>query len=255
VGIADADSQLVAVQTLTTGAGSRSSSSAPRAIPRLFMPSDDAGLIAWYDAALASSITQSGNVVASWTSRAGTGLLTAFDAPTSGTRTIAGKNAIDFTGTARMAGPITVPSNGNLAFHMAVAIDSVTSAFAAVISATATRDFQIDSGVEGAFAGRMNVRSIGDTYALQGGPFANVRVFSVVFDRTGSGTTRVLVNGVQVGTGVYSTALDTTLALGLMTNRTQNAYVDGAVGELIATANLAATDDHVAHLLRKWGTI
>ncbi len=33
-----------------------------------------------------------------------------------------------------------------------------------------------------------------------------------------------------------------------MTNRTQNAYVDGAVGEVIVTGNLAATADHTAYL-------
>jgi hypothetical protein len=38
-----------------------------------------------------------------------------------------------------------------------------------------------------------------------------------------------------------------------MTNRNQNAYVDGAVGEVIVTGNLAATTDHITYLAAKWG--
>jgi hypothetical protein len=252
---ADASTQLVAEQTATASGGTRTAASAAFAVPAPFSPSDDAGLIGWYDAALTSTITRSGTSLTSWASRIGSGTLAGVSSPTSGTRTVAGRNVVDFTGTARLSGSIALPANGNVAFHIAVAIDSVASAFAAALAANATRDFQLDAGSDTAFNGRLNVRNIGDTLALSGGPYTGLRVFSLIFDRTGAGTSRVLVNGVQIGSGAYSTALDPAPGFVVMANRSQNAFVDGAVGEVIVTGNLNATSQHVAHLLDKWGGV
>jgi hypothetical protein len=255
VSAADAATQLVAEQTVTASAGTRSAQSAAFAVPATFAPSDDTGLIAWYDAALTSSITRSGTAVTSWASRVGTGALTGVSAPSSGTRAVAGRNVVDFAGTARLTGSIALPVNGNVAIHMAVAIDSVASSFAALIAANATRDFQLDAASDTAFNGRLNVRNIGDTVTLSGGPYTGLRVLSIVFERTGAGTSRVLLNGVQIGSGAYSTALDPAPGLVVMANRSQNAFVDGAVGEVIVTGNLNATSQHVAHLMGKWGGV
>jgi hypothetical protein len=164
-----------------------------------------------------------------------------------------GLNVVDFTGSARVSGAVTLPANGNVAFHMVVAIDSVVNAFASLISTNAVRDFQLEANSATVFAGRMNVRSIGESYNLAGGPWSGLRLVSVVFDRTGAGTMRVLIGGIQVGTAAYSTALDSAATLALMTNRNQNAYVDGAVCEVVVTGNLAATADHSAYLAAKWG--
>ncbi len=250
---ADQGAALTVVQTLTGAGGSRSSTSAALAIPVPFLPGSDTGLVAWYDASQTSTITRSGTSVTSWAPRAGTGTLTGTSAPTSGTRSINGLNVVDFSGLARVSGAVTLPATGNVAFHMAIAIDSVTSAFASLVSTNATRDFQLEANGTTAFTGRMNVRNIGESYNLTGGPWVGLRIFSVIFDRTGAGTMRVLVNGTQVGTGPYSTALDSAATLALMANRNQNAYVDGAVAEVVVTGNLATTADHIAYLAAKWG--
>jgi hypothetical protein len=162
---------------------------------------------------------------------------------------------VDFARIARVSGAVTLPVSGNVAFHMVVAIDSVANAFAALISTNATRDFQLEANSATSFTGRMNTRNIGDAYNLAGGPWAGLRIVSVVFDRTGAGTARVLINGTQVGTGAYSTALDSAVTLAIMTNRNQNAYVDGAVGEVVVTQTVGATADHVAYLAAKWGVV
>jgi hypothetical protein len=252
---ADQGAALTVVQTLTTAAGSRGATSTSLSIPVPFTPAADTGLVLWYDAALTSTITRSGTAVTSWAPRTGTGTLAGTSAPTSGTRTVNGLNVVDFTGAARVSGAVTLPANGNVAFHIVVAIDSITSTFASLISTNSTRDFQLEANSATSFAGRMNTRNIGDSYNLAGGPWSGLRIVSVVFDRTGTGTARVLINGTQVGTGVYSTALDSAVTLAIMTNRNQNAYVDGAVGEVIVTQTVGATADHVAYLAAKWGVV
>jgi hypothetical protein len=250
---ADEGAALTVAQTLTAGGGNRTSTSPALAIPLTFVPSADAGLVAWWDASATSTIARSGTTLTSWVARAGTGTLTGASGPTSGTRAIAGQNVVDFAGSARVSGAVTLPPDGNVAFHMVVAIDSVANAFASLISANATRDFQLEANNATLFSGRMNVRNIGEAYNLAGGPWAGLRLVSVLFDRTGTGTMRVLIGGTEVGAGAYSTALDSAATLALMTNRNQNAYVDGAVCEVVVTGNLAATANHAAYLSAKWG--
>jgi hypothetical protein len=252
---ADQGAALTVVQTLATAAGSRSATSLGQSIPVPFTPAADTGLVLWYDASVTATITRSGTAVTSWAPRAGTGTLTGISGPASGTRTVNGLNVVDFAGIARVSGAVTLPVSGNVAFHMVVAIDSVANAFAALISTNATRDFQLEANSATSFTGRMNTRNIGDAYNLAGGPWAGLRIVSVVFDRTGAGTARVLINGTQVGTGAYSTALDSAVTLAIMTNRNQNAYVDGAVGEVVVTQTVGATADHVAYLAAKWGVV
>lgn len=68
-----------------------------------FVPSDVAGLLAWFQADNAGSITSSGGAVSQWNDLSGGGnhlaQATGANQPTTGTRTINGRNVIDFDGT------------------------------------------------------------------------------------------------------------------------------------------------------------
>jgi hypothetical protein len=257
IAAADAGRAVSVVETLTDAAGSRTATSLPAAVPSAFVPGDDAGVIVWYDADTPTTLTASGGVVSSWLSRAGTQTLGQVDVgsrPATGTRSIGGRNALDFNGTDRMSGPVAVPADGNVAVHAVLAIDSVTSAFAAILSMDgAAADFQVDANSATQFDGRMNVSGIGASVALTGGPFSGARILSVVFDRTGSGTFRVFVDGVERGTSAYTASLDATQVLYLMSNRSQNAYVDGAVGEVIVTRTVTNRALYHAYLSARWG--
>lgn len=253
VGANDAGTILTVAQTIAAAGGSRTAVSAAFAIPAV-SPDQDAGLIAWYDAADAATIASSGSSVTSWASRTGVGTLAGVGGPQRGTRTINGLDVIDFSGTARMTGGLAIPASGDVALHAVIAIDAVASAFSAPISCRGTtRDFQLDSNDGTQFAGRMNVAGIGTGYALSGGPFSGLVLVSLVFDLTGTGTTQVFVNNVLRGTGPYTTALDAAQTLGLMTNRNQNAFFDGAVAEVAVTASIAARDSYTTYLSSKWG--
>ncbi|MCU0906549.1 MAG: hypothetical protein MUF73_03695 [Rhodobacteraceae bacterium] len=254
---ADAGRALTVAETLTDSAGNRTAASLPLAVPGVFAPGDDAGVIVWFDAATAATITATAGVVSGWASRVGTQSLGQADPasrPTTGSRSIGGRNVVDFDGTDRLSGTVALPANGNVAVHAVLAIDSVTSAFAAVLAMDApAADFQLDSNNAGQFDGRMNVAGIGGSVSWTGGPFSGVRIISVILDRTGSATYRVFVDGVERAVSAYTAPLDTTQILHLMTNRSQNAFVDGAVGEVIVTGSISNRALYHTYLAQRWG--
>jgi hypothetical protein len=151
---------------------------------------------------------------------------------------------------------VTVPANGNVAIHAVLAIDSVTSAFAAILAMDApVNDFQLDSNSATQFDGRMNATGIGASAALTGGPFPGARIVSVIFDRSGSATYRVFINGVERASVAYTASLDQAQVLYLMANRSQNAFVDGAVGEVIVTSTVTNRASYQAYLSARWGIV
>ena len=254
VGLDDLGATLTVVQALTAEGGSREAESAPVGITS-FSPADDAGLVAWFDASAAATISASGSSVVSWANLVGPETLSATGGPLTGTRTIAGRNVIDFGGSARMTGPVSLPANGDVAIHAVIAIDTVVSAFSAPLSMKAVSDFQLDANNANQFDGRLNVAGIGASYALGGGPFSGVVLISILFDRTGAGLSQVFVNGNAAGSGSYTAPLDVAQTLGLMTNRNQNAFFAGAVAEVVVTGDLGRTNAYMNHLAEKWGVV
>jgi hypothetical protein len=113
---------------------------------------------------------------------------------------------------------------------MVVAIDSVVNAFASLISTNAVRDFQLEANSASA-PSRAHERAQHRRVLQPDGRTVVGALGSCRSSSTGraAGTMRVLIGGTQVGSATYSTALDSAATLALMTNRNQNAYVDGAV--------------------------
>ena len=62
-----------------------------------------------------------------------------------GMRTLNDGNVLDFDGTAFLERAEAEPASGDVAFHMALVIDSTANAFEAVLAVDATNDFQIDA--------------------------------------------------------------------------------------------------------------
>lgn len=72
---------------------------------RIFMPSDISGLKLWFDAADTGTITHTGGAVDQWSDKSGNGNHAAESGasrPTTASRTVNGRNAIDFDGTQRL---------------------------------------------------------------------------------------------------------------------------------------------------------
>lgn len=240
------------VETLTDAFGTRSALSNTLGA---FAPSDDAELVGWWDADDPATLTESGGAVSVWAGKAGPDLTQANGArqPTTGVRTLGGRNVLDFDGGDYFDALITLPVSGDVAFHMVVVIDSTASAFEAILSVEAANDFQIDANNAAQFDGRLNTTGIGSSAALTGGPFSGARVLSVVCDFTVAGQIEVFVDGVSRAATAYTTPIDAAAALYLMTNRSRNASVNGAVAECIVSGDVANRGDYHAYLAAKWG--
>lgn len=226
------------------------------AVGATFQPPDDASLIGWWDADDAATLTQSNGLVSNWADKGGSTPITQVygpERPATGVRSLNGRNVLEFDGSKLMECSLAVPASGDIAFHLALIIDSTSSAFAAALAVEATNDFQIDANDGAAFNGRLNAAGIGSPVNLTGGPFSGALILSAVFDRTGAATAEVYVaNALRAQTG-YTTAIDPTVVMTLMTNRSQNANIDGAIAELIVTGDVSNRALHHAYLADKWG--
>lgn len=243
------------VETLSDAGGSRSAISAT--VGLAFTPAADAAVIGWWDADEASTITANAGAVQVWSDKSGgpasLGHGTAFRQPQTGTRLLAGRNVVDFDGTRFLEGNLDLPASGDVAFHMAVIVDAIDNAYEAVLAVDAINDFQIDANDATSFAGRLNIAGSGSPLSLTGGPYSGAFILSAVFDRTGTGQAEVFVSDVSRGQTAYVQPLDASVALTVMTNRSKNAWIDGAVAELIVTGDVTNRADHHAYLAAKWG--
>jgi hypothetical protein len=213
---------------------SSTAASRGRPVPGSFTPIYDPTLLVWYDASDAAMVAATGGLVSACANTAGAGGLSgAASPPRAGLLTLGGRNVLDFAGTNRLSGAGALPPDGNLAVHVVLAIDSVKSAFAAALALDAARDFQIDAASATQFSGRLNATGIGDTVALAGGPF--------------TGTLQVWINGELASSGTYATALDFAQALLFMANRSQSAFVDGALGEVVVTGDVTNRAQYQAY--------
>lgn len=254
MGAADLGLDVTTLQVQSDDFGQRIASSA--AVNSGFNPASDTQILGWWDASDTATLTESGGRVSVWADKTGGAAFTqsaGVRQPFTDNRTLNGQNVLNFDGTQFMERLDGFPSSGNTAFHMALVIDSISNAFEAVLAIdAANNDFQIDAEGATQFDGRLNAAGIGPSTSLTGGPFSGALILSAVFDFTG-GTAEVFISDTSRGSTGYTTAIDSTAALHLMTNRSQNAWINGAVAELVITEDVSNRADHHAYLASKWG--
>lgn len=250
----DVGQGLSVAETLTDGFGQRSAASA--AVGQAFAPADDPLLLGWWDAADTATISATAGAVSAWADKAGGADLSQVSAsnqPGTGVRTLNGLNVLDFQGTQCLTSSRSLPVSGDVAFHMALVIDGIANAFAAAIAVETANDFQIDANNAVQFDGRLNLVGTGSPVSLTGGPFSGALIVSAVFDRTGAAQAEVFIGGLSRGATGYAVPIDAAAALHLMTNRSINAWADGAVAELVITGDPSNRAPHHAYLAAKWG--
>ncbi|CAN0591591.1 unnamed protein product, partial [Ectocarpus sp. 12 AP-2014] len=240
----------------TDGLGQRFADSA--AVSQFFTPSSDTALLGWWDATDSATITTNGGLVSAWADKAGGSALVqpaGIQQPTTGTRSLNGQNVLDFNGNQFMQRNETLPASGNVAFHLVFEVDAINNAFEAILAVDATNDFQIDADNTTQFDGRLNVAGIGSSVSLSGGPFTGGVILSVIFDRTGAGVAEIYAGNALRGTMAYTTSIDQFSDLLLMTNRSKNAWVNGAIAELVITGDVANRASYQSYLSTKWGIV
>jgi hypothetical protein len=250
---ADYGPGLSVAETMSDANGQRSAVSAIAGAT--YLPSDDGQLLGWWDAADTATILESGGQVYGWADKAGGANLTQANLnwrPSTGARVLNGLNVLDFEGEF-MEGSRSFPASGDMAFHAVFVVDQPTNAFAALVSVEATNDFQLDANNSAQFDGRLNTAGIGTPVLLSGGPFSGAFIVSVMFDRTGASQAEVFIANTSRGSTGYSAPIDANAALHVMTNRSKNAWIDGALAELIVTGDVSNRADHHAYLATKWG--
>ena len=252
---ADLGPGISVTETQTDAYGQRSAESA--VVGAGFLPSNDGNLLGWWDASDNTTITESNGFVSAWADKAGGPSLTQAGSswrPVTGARVLNGQNVLEFSsGQSWLEANRSFPASGNVAFHAALVIDSTASSFAALLAVEATNDFQLDAASNTQFDGRLNAAGIGSTTPLTGGPFVGGIILSLVFDKSGASEARVFFANTSRASMGYSTPIDSTAALHLMTNRSKNAWIDGAVAELVITEDVTNRGDYHAYLASKWG--
>lgn len=253
----DSGQPVVAVETLSDAFGTREAPTAAMFFQNGFTPGADPGLIAWWDADDAATLSlDAGGAVQSWSDLVSGRQKTQSNAnrtPISGTRSLGGRNVIDFDGGDFLESTLVLPASGVVAFHAVIDIDAVASQYAAIFAVDAVNDFQIDAGADTQFDGRVSVSGIGVGATLSGGPFAGPLIISAMFDATGTGQAEFFIAGQSRATMALTSQIDVNAAFHLMTNRSKNAFIDGAVGEVVVTESVDNRGDYQSYLTTKWG--
>lgn len=249
----DLASGLSVLEIMTDENGTRAVTT--QIIAASFSPTADPALIGWWDASDTATITDSAGAVSNWADKAGSVALTqAFEPqkPETGTRSLNGLNVLHCD-TAHLEAMRSFPASGDLAFHMVLEIDGVNNAFEAILAVDATNDFQIDAESATQFDGRLNASGIASATSLTGGPFSGPQILSVILDRTSAGVIETYFGNALRGSTGYTVPLDQSAALHIMSNRSKNAWVTGAVAEVIVTGDTTNRADYYSYLSTKWG--
>ena len=253
IGAGQASLGIGLLETLSDSNGSRTIAAGGQVTG--FVPSDDTGLIGWWDASDAAGISETSGVVTAIASTIGGNDLVAPDSgrrPTTGQASLNGLNVVTFADD-YMNADVTLPTSGTFALHIACTIDAVFNPFAAPISFDAASDFQLSALSDSAFLGQLALVGIGTSFDLTGGPYSGPSILSIVFDLAGSGMASVFINDVLVGSGAISAPASETGTIRLFTNRPRSAFVHGNFGELIVSENITNRSDFHGYLSSKWG--
>lgn len=224
-------------------------------IPAPWSPSD-ISLEAWYDASDAETITESGGAVSIWEDKT----INARHAtqnnasarPTSGTRTIGGKNIIEFPNTSSQSLVIpTIDVIGKEVWSVFVIDDHSSTGSHLLLGGGGNVQIGVNSGTQ-----KFRLWAATNPYSADTTSTANVPQSTPTVGGwlAHTDTKRFSINGVlQTTTDTYITAR-TLNATNI--GRGQYAVMDGAIGEIIITSGSLSTDDRQrmeGYLAHKWG--
>lgn len=227
-----------------------------------FNPKRLAGLSAWYDATVASSITLTSGFVSQWNDLSGTGhhLTQSVEADRPGTGTIGGKTAIDFDGSNDYLSNAASPAGFTYGTIFCVhSFDNAGSnqVVYTVVSAGAAELMAVSKHTFGEY--RNNAGS-GGTVARSGGT-AVINTPRLTTNTFNSGTSAHgyrLDGAEQTGTtgGFFSNVAGTWLGLRNNASLGLGLFFDGQIGEWVIYNRVLSADEIAkteTYLAAKWG--
>ena len=222
------------------------------------LPSTD--LFAWYDASDTNTITSAGGAVSQIDDKSTNNqhAVQAFGPrqPTTGTRTNAGLNVLDFDGGDVLRDTsFTLPGSGDVTFFIVAEVDAAGE-FDSLVSVNAARDFQYQGNGMGDFDGAIAQSGIGSDKALTGGPFNGPSVHALAFDYTVASNYNAYVDGTKRTTDTaYTATLQASQELRIFANRGDSKYVNGAFAEMVIVKDVTTVTRQKieGYLAWKWG--
>ena len=227
------------------------------AVTAVSSPLDIATPALWLDASDAASITESGGLVSQWSDKSGNNrhaTASSTARPTTGTRTVGGRNALDFNGTANSmaTGGSAFPTAATHTVFLVYQLDSASQSRTSVLLTAATigdQEIRVagfgSTAVQYVFNNNLGTTMASTAIGL--GPI----VFSA---REATASMR------SAGAGVVSTTSGSAFAWSsgsmLIGSRTAGNYVDGLLCEVIiypTTLTDSQTASVEAYLAAKWG--
>jgi hypothetical protein len=206
-----------------------------------FSPSDISGLVAWYDASNAGSITESGGAVSQWNDLSGNGYHltqgTGANQPTTGTRTQNSLNAIDFDGSdwLERTGISSIGGNAHTWFvvlHFDTIAGGGNNGFFS-LRTTASSDWNSATSIRHCAIGDTNVSSFYNSSVRSTKAVAATNSYVVGLQRDGdSHVTRVNGSAGTTATGLGTTAFAINqIGLGAADSHADN--LDGYIAEVL----------------------
>ena len=217
-----------------------------------FVPSDVAGLLAWFQADNAGSITSSGGAVSQWNDLSGNGnhLTQAAGAnqPTTGTRTVNGRNVIDFDGTGDYL-DVTMTSDATPYTFIFVGLFDTTAVQQNVIDAVGSSNRAVvlcsNAGVYGLYAATLTASAVAPSTT-------NAGIVASIFN--GASSAMYVDGGTSIISGNPFEGNFVGLTLGA--RHDGNLNFNGVIGEvLIYDSALPSTDLNSIgdYLATRWG--
>lgn len=212
-------------------------------------PSVLPGLVAWYDASDAASITSSGGAVSQWNDKSGSGFhlvqATGAKQPATGATTINGLNVLDFVRANSQTMAKTSISTTVTSVFIVMKYTSTTGTQAVVATNASTFFYQVfANGLLNMFAGAAIQTSNDWTTGTAFDAYAIVNGASSVINLNGTSATG------NAGTTTAATSL-------IVGDDTGTSYIDGSIGELFISSQVISGADltsATSYLSTKWGT-
>ena len=181
-----------------------------------------ANLKLWLDGSDTASVSQYSNTVTSWNDKSGNGFqLQSVGAPSTGTRSLDGKNVIDFDGDDYFESATGYPTGNDFSFLMVAGIDAinhVNDSIFCIRQSTAQPSFQIDTGDTSAFKIRFTPTDMGTAKTFATSAKHGPSIYEFVF-KDSTNLLEVFLNGSSLGTTAYTAVPNQSNKLLIFANR------------------------------------